>query len=261
MLMTSPILLTTDGAIATVVLNNPAKMNAITLEAWAELGRVMRALSADEQLRCVVLRGAGEKAFSAGADISEFPRVRANGEQARVYGAVVAGTLQALRDCIHPTVAAIQGACTGGGLEIACGCDMRIANASARFGVPINKLGHAFAYAEMQTVLNAADRKLVLELILEGRIVDAAEALRRDLVNRVVADTDFDEEIKATTRRIAEGAPLVNRTAKKFLSRLDDPRPLSPAEIDEGYALCDSDDYAEGLRAFLAKEKPVFEGK
>ncbi len=259
--MTSPITQTIEGTIATVVINNSGKRNAVTLEGWAELGRVMRELSADTSLRCIVLRGAGEQAFSAGADISEFPDVRANAVQARDYGAVVAEGLSALRDCIHPTLAAIQGACTGGGMEIACGCDIRIANASARFGVPINKLGHAFAYAEMQTVLSAADRKLVLELILEGRILNADEALQRGLVNRVVADAKFDEEINATVGRIVEGAPLVNRATKKFLARLDDPAPLSAEEIAEGYGLCDSEDYAEGVRAFLAKEKPVFEGK
>lgn len=259
--MTDPILLAIEDTVATVVLDNPGKMNALTLDAWAALGRAMTALSENTGLRCVVIRGAGDRAFSAGADISEFPEIRATAAQARAYGAVVAETLTALTGCIHPTVAAIQGVCTGGGLEVACGCDIRISNTSARFGAPINKLGHAFAHAEMRTVLAAAGRNLVLELILEGRILDAGEALGRGLVNRVVADEDFDDEIRATSQRIASGAPLVNRTAKKFLRRLDDPAPLSPAEIDEGYDLCDSKDYAEGVRAFLAKQKPTFEGK
>ena len=259
--MTEPILLTIEGPIATVVLNNPNKMNALTLDAWAALGRTMTALSENADLRCVVIRGAGDRAFSAGADISEFPDIRATAAQARTYGAVVAETLAALTGCIHPVVAAIQGACTGGGLEVACGCDIRISNTSARFGVPINKLGHAFAYAEMQTVLAAAGRNLVLELIFEGRIMDATEALGRGLVNRVVADADFEDEIQATAGRIAAGAPLVNRTTKKFLNRLAEARPLSQAENDEGYDLCDSKDYAEGMRAFLAKQKPDFRGR
>ena len=259
--MTDAVQLTIEGPVATVVLDNPAKMNALTLEAWAGLGEVMTAVSENTDLRCVVIRGSGDRAFSAGADISEFPDIRANGEQARVYGKVVAAALSALTGCLHPTVAAIQGVCTGGGMEVACGCDIRIANASSRFGVPINRLGHAFAYAEMATVLPVVGRGMVLEMILEGRILESAEAERRGFVNRVVADEDFEDEIKATTRRIASGAPLTNRAAKKFLNRLDDPAPLSAAEIIEGYALCDSEDYAEGLRAFLAKEKPSFEGK
>ncbi len=259
--MTDAITVSTDGPVATVVLNNPDRMNALTLEAWAGLGEAMTAVSGDESLRCVVLRGSGDRAFSAGADISEFPDIRADAAQAREYGKVVADALSALTGCLHPTVAAIQGVCMGGGMEVACGCDIRVANASSRFGIPINKLGHAFAYAEMTTVLPVAGRDMVLELILEGRIMDAEEALRRGLLNRVVADEDFEDEIKATAERIASGAPLVNRATKKFLNRLDGSASLSAAEIDEGYALCDSDDYAEGLRAFLAKEKPLFEGK
>ena len=113
----------------------------------------------------------------------------------------------------------------------------------------------------MQTVLGAVARSMVLEMILEGRILEAEEAGRRGLVSRVVADDAFDDEIKATADRIAEGAPLTVRATKKNLNRLDDSTPLSEAEINEGYDICDSKDYAEGLRAFLAKEKPTFEGK
>ena len=259
--MTDPILLAIDDTVATVTINNPAKMNALSLDAWGALGRTMTDLSANMDLRCVIVRGAGDRAFSAGADISEFPDIRADAAQAKAYGAIVARTLDAITGCIHPTVAAIQGACTGGGLEVACGCDLRITNASGRFGVPINKLGHAFAYAEMQTALAAAGRNLILELILEGRIMDAPEAFSRGLVNRLFNYDEFDTEIQATQDRIASGAPLVNRSTKKFLRRLMDHAPLSEAEINEGYDLCDSNDYAEGLRAFLAKDKPTFEGK
>ena len=258
--MISPITHTIKGTHANVIINNPTRMNSITLEGWTEFGRVLRELSADNSLRCIIIRGAGDRAFSAGADISEFSKVRNNAVQASSYGAVVAEGLMALRECIHPTLAAIQGVCTGGGMEIACGCDLRIANTSARFGVPINKLGHAFAFAEMQTVLSSVDSKLLLELILEGRILNAGEALKRGLLNRVIENDLFENEIISTVDRIIKGAPLVNRAAKKFLNRLEEPTPLSKEEIAEGYALCDTNDYAEGVRAFLAKEKPVFKG-
>jgi len=238
--MSDPILQTIDGPIATVVLDNPDRMNALTLEAWAGLGRVMNELSENTDLRCVLIRGAGGKAFCAGADIADFTANRADAAEARDYGAVVADTLKALAGCLHPTVAVIEGACTGGGLEIACCCDIRIANESSRFGVPINRLGHAFAYPEMAPVVAAVGRGIVLELLLEGRIIDADEAERRGLVNRVVADADLDAEAEATARRIAEGAPLANRATKKFLNRLLDPTPLSQAELDEAYELCDS---------------------
>jgi enoyl-CoA hydratase len=256
-----PISHAVDGAVYTVVIDNPARLNALDLDTWAELGRTMVALAKNDAIRCIVVRGAGDKAFSAGADISEFPKTRASAKHARAYGAVVADALEAIQNCTHPTIAVINGVCTGGGVEIACSCDIRIAAASARFGVPINRLGHAFAYAEMAPVLAVLGPALVLELLLEGRILDAAEAERRGLVNRMVPDGELEAEVKAVAGRIAEGAPLANRATKRFLKRLADPRPLTKEEIAEAYALCDSEDYAEGLAAFLAKRKPKFHGR
>jgi len=256
-----PITHAVAGAVYTVVIDNPAKLNAVDRDTWAELGRTMAAIGNNQAIRCVVVRGAGAKAFSAGADISDFPNTRADAAQARKYGAIVAGALKAIQECAHPTIAMINGVCTGGGVEIACSCDIRIACASARFGVPINRLGHAFAYAEMAPVLAVLGRALVLELLLEGRMMDSAEAERRGLVSRVVADAELESEVMATATRIAEGAPLANRMTKRFVRRLADPKPLTAEEIAEGYALCDSEDYAEGLAAFLEKRKPTFEGR
>ncbi len=259
--MTHSITLNKDGSVTTVLLDNPDKLNALNLASWGELGCVMTELSEDEDIRCVVIRGAGERAFCAGADITELPSVRGDGAGARQYGAVTDAAIEAITGCRHPTVAAIRGPCTGGGLEIACACDIRIAGASARFGVPINRLGHVLGHLELKLVLVAAGQELLLEMLLEARIIDAEEALRRGLVGRVVADGELDATVRATAERIAEGAPLSNHTTKKFLRRLYDPAPLSEAEVDEVNSICDTDDYAEGLRAFLAKEKPVFEGK
>jgi len=253
--------MTTSGAVATVVLDNPGKLNALPLAGWAELARVMRALSDDDGVRCVVIRGAGDKAFCAGADIAELPGTRGDAAGARDYGAVANEALDAVAECRHPTVAAVRGACTGGGLEVACACDIRIAAASSRFGIPINRLGHVLGYSEMKQLLAVAGPELMLEILLEARILDAEEAGRRGLVGRVVADAELDATVAATVQRIASGAPLANRTTKRFLRRLSDPAPLSAAELDEANRICDSEDYAEGLRAFLAKEKPGFKGR
>jgi enoyl-CoA hydratase/carnithine racemase len=250
-----------DGVIATVTINNPAKRNALSKAAWAQLAETMHGLSAEEDLRGIVLRGAGAEAFAAGADISEFPRERADSVQAKHYHEHVTDGIYAVRDCRHPTIAMIQGACTGGGMEIACACDLRISGESGRFGVPIKRLGHALAYPEMQLVQQLVGRALVLEILLEGRILDAREAERRGLVNRVVADDKLEQEVYATAQRIAQGAPLAARANKKFARRLLNAAPLTQEELDEGYALCDSEDYKEGVRAFLAKEKPAFKGK
>src|SRR3954454_5625608 len=134
--MISPVLIARVGDIATVTLNNPARLNALSKPMWQQLGDAMRKLSADDALRCVVLRGAGDKAFAAGADIAEFATERADSKQAKVYGELIHATMQAVARCRHPVIALIQGACVGGGLEIAAMCDLRICGESSRFGVP-----------------------------------------------------------------------------------------------------------------------------
>ena len=260
--MSDLILVERDGPIATVILNNPERRNALNRQAWADLADCMAELSADLSLRCVIVRGAGNKAFAAGADIAEFETERSNSEQAAAYGADTARALDELIHCPHPTIAMIEGACTGGGLEIACCCDLRICNESARFGVPINKIGHPFAYPELAPVLQVAGRSPVLELLLEGRIVDAEWARLRGLVTRVVADGEVEDEVRKTAENIAKSAPLSVRGTKKFVNRLTlNPEPLTAAEVAESYEACDSEDYAEGVRAFLAKEKPNFKGR
>jgi enoyl-CoA hydratase len=250
-----------SDAIVTLTLNNPDKRNALCRAAWVDLANAIDALQLRDDIRCIIIRGAGEDAFAAGADISEFPDNRSNAKQARAYGDDVERALNALLSCKHPTIAMIYGACTGGGLEIACCCDMRIAGASARFGVPINRIGHAFAAAEMKPVLQLVGKAAVLELLLEGRILDAEEALAKGMINRIVADENVVDDVLRTARRIARGAPLAARMTKRLVQRMLNGDKLSDSEIDEVYALCDSDDYAEGIRAFLAKENPTFTGQ
>ncbi len=256
-----PILVTRDGSIATVALNNPGRLNALNKPMWERLGAVMRELSADDTLRCVVLRGAGEKAFAAGADIAEFAAERADSRQAKIYGDLVHHTMQAVGSCKHPTVAMIHGACVGGGLEIAAMCDMRICGESSRFGVPINKLGLTMGYGELAGLLMLVGRAVALEILLEGRVFDAAEALQKRLVNRVVADDQVEIEAYATAARIAAGAPLVARWHKQFIERLTVQAPIAPGAWDEGFACFDTEDYRLGVAAFLAKKPPQFKAK
>ena len=256
-----PVLVARDGTIATVTLNNPAKLNALNQPMWERLGAAMRELSADDELRCVVLRGAGDQAFAAGADISEFAAARADAQQAKVYGELIHETMQAVARCRHPVIAMISGACIGGGLEIAAMCDLRICGQSSRFGVPIKNLGLTMGYGELQGVLALVGRAVALEILLEGRVFDAAEALHKRLVNRVVADADVEREGYALAARIAAGAPLVARWHKQFIERLTVVPQIPRSEWDAGYACFDTADYRTGVAAFLAKRKPQFEGR
>jgi enoyl-CoA hydratase/carnithine racemase len=259
--MVDSILAARESAIATVTLNKPERLNALDRAMWTRLGTVMRELDADESLRCIVLRGAGGKAFAAGADIAEFAGERADAAQARRYGADTAAALRAIADCRHPTLALIEGACVGGGLLVAARCDLRICNESARFGVPVKNLGLTESYDELEGMLHAVGPAASLELLLEGRIWGAREAYEKGLVCRVVPDVGVVEEAYATARRIADGAPLAARWHKKFVRRLADPRPLTAAERDEGYACFDTEDFRIGYRAFLDKKKPEFKGR
>jgi len=248
-----------DG-VATVTLNRPERLNALDLAMWRQLDSVMRRLAEDETLRCVLLRGAGD-AFAAGADLAEFATERDGPEAAAAYSGVMQSALTALRDCPHPTVARIHGACVGAGLEIAIMCDLRIAAQSSRFGVPIQRIGVAMPCFEIAALVELVWRATALEILLEGRVFDAGEARAKSLVTRVVADGDLDRETEAALRRIVDGAPLSHRWHKKFTRRCLDPRPLAPEEVAEGFALAGTQDYRTGIRAFLAKEKPRFEGK
>ena len=258
--MADLILIERDGPIATVVLNRPEKLNALSMASWSELGQRMRELSADTELRCVVLRGAGDKAFAAGADIAEFPAVRADATQGRAYGELIHDTMQAIGACIHPTIAMIRGICVGGGLEVALMCDMRICGEASRFGVPINRLGLTMGYGELAGLLSVVGPAAALEILLEGRVFDAKEALAKGLVHRVVGDGQVEAEVRATAERVAAGAPLVARWHKQFIRRLITLPELSPAEWGKGYACFDTEDYREGLRAFLEKREPRFRG-
>jgi enoyl-CoA hydratase/carnithine racemase len=250
-----------DGPIATVVLNRPEKLNALTKPMWRSLGETIDILSADDALRCVIVRGAGEKAFSPGNDIAEFATERANKAQAIDYGRVMHATTRALAGCRHPLVAQIHGICVGGGLEIAALCDLRICGTSSRFGAPIKNLGLVMAYPEMMPLVRLAGPDVALEILLEGRIFDAIEAKEKRLVTRVVPDDQVAAEALAAAQRIAEGAPLVARWHKQFAHRLDDAQPITADEYDECFACFDTEDFRIGYAAFLAKRKPGFVGR
>jgi len=259
--MHDSILVQHDGAIATIVLNRPAKLNALTRDMWLGLGVAIDRLAGDDALRCIIVRGAGERAFSPGNDIGEFATTRANKAQAIEYGHAMHAAARKLAACPVPLVAQIHGICVGGGLEIAALCDLRICGESSRFGAPIKNLGLVMAYPELAPLVRLAGVAVALEILLEGRIFDAAEAKDKGLVTRVVPDAEVAAEAHATATRIAEGAPLAARWHKKFARRLAEGAPLTAAEHDECFDCFDTEDFREGYAAFLAKRKPEFTGR
>lgn len=259
--MTAEIRCFRDASIATVTLANPGKLNAINLAMWQSLARTMAELSADDGVRCVVLRGDGIDAFAAGGDLEEFVSGRATLEQALYYHGQVADALNAIAECPHPTVALIQGACIGGGLEIAGVCDLRICGESSRFGAPINRLGFSMYPGEMEGLLKLAGAAVMKEILLEGRILNATEAYAKGLVTRLVADGQVEDEAYATARRICAGAPLVAGWHKQWIRRLQSGEPLTADEKAASFAFLATEDYKEGLAAFLEKRKPNFKAR
>lgn len=253
--------LSINGEIATLVLNNPGKLNAINKAMWGALAEHLTRLSADSGIRCLVLRGAGEEAFAAGGDLEEFVTQRTTLAQALAYHGEVALALNAIADCPHPTVALIQGACIGGGLEIAGACDFRICGDSSRFGAPINRLGFSMYPGEMEGLLKLAGPAVMKEILLEGRILNAVEAYAKGLVTRVMPDAQVEDEAYATARRICAGAPLVAGWHKQWIRRLSDGRPLDDAEKAASFAFLETEDYKEGLAAFFEKRKPEFKAR
>lgn len=254
------ILLDKNGVIATVTLSNPNKRNALNAAMWRSLAQIFHQLSQDGSLRCVILRGA-EGHFSAGADISEFSVVRNDIESGKRYHMdLIAGALEAVSSCLHPTIAAIEGVCVGGGLEIACACDLRVASTDARLGIPTNRLGFPLAPIELRALLHLLGKAATLEILLEGRIFDAAEAKEKGLLHKMTGD--LAEEVRQTVDRIARGSPLAARVNKQLVRRLSPPAaPLSEHDMNDAFAFLATQDYQEGIQSFLEKRPPAFQGK
>lgn len=259
--MAGRILCAREGSIVTLTLANPGKLNAVDFSMWQMLAETMTSLSADAEVRCVILRGEGDQAFAAGGDLKEFQARRDTVDHAMQYHAQVGGALRAIADCRHPTIAAIQGACIGGGMEIAGNCDLRLCGESSRFGAPINRLGFSMYPEEMEGLIRLLGAATVLEILLEGRILGAAEACNKGLVSRVVADDKVIDEARASAQRICDGAPLVASWHKQWVRRLQHDVPLSEDEKRASFAFLATEDYREGLAAFFAKRRPDFKGR
>lgn len=248
-----------DG-VATVMLNRPEKRNAVRFSMWKDLARIFNGLSEDSEVRAVVLTGAGGH-FSAGADIDEFKEVRDNAEAARDYEHAGEGAMIAIRDCAKPVIALIAGACVGGGLGLALCCDFRIADGTARLGIPAARLGIVYSPLETQLLMAATGASNAKRILMTGRIFPVAEGARLGLVDEIVADAG--SAVAELVAALAQNAPLSVAGAKYIVNTiaagLMAERAAEMQRLVE--AALNSRDYQEGRRAFAEKRPPRFEGR
>lgn len=250
-----------EGASARVLLDRPERRNALALAGFAALAEAFQQLGDDPALRCIVLTGAGDAAFSAGYDIAAFPKERSTMALARANNPTIHAAFRAIEECPVPTLARIDGVCTGAGVVFAAACDLRICSETSRFGFPIKRLGLTLGLNEMRLVQSLVGKATMLEMLLEGRLHDSAWAVQRGLVHRAVASQALDEAVATSVQAISEGAPLAARWHKGFIARLESTEPISQAEEEESLACYDTDDFAEGYQAFLDKRTPQFRGR
>lgn len=250
-----------EGGIARVTIARPAKRNALDLPMWIALAEAMEAFSADDDIRCVLIEGEGEEAFSAGADIAAFATERGTPEREAVYGREISRSFQSIRRCRHTVVAACRGWTMGGGCGIATMSDFRVGGPGTRMGIPARNLSIFYHYGELDPLLQIAGYAVACELLIEGRVFTGEEAFRKGLLTRLVPDAEVKAEALALAHRVAEGAPLSNRFHKAALQRLRGPLPLTEAELAAVNDFAYTEDFREATRAFLEKRKPVWRGR
>jgi len=251
-----------DGRVGYVIFNNPERHNAVSLDMWAATSRILEGFAKDDEVRVVVLTGAGGKAFVSGADISRFESERANMDATKVYNATVEKAYAGIQDFPKPTIAMIRGYCIGGGLGLAVCCDLRICSENSRFAVPAAKLGLCYGYAGLRRLIDVVGPAFAREIFFTARQFDTEEARLMGLINRVVPEAELESYVKNYAETIAGNAPLTVKAVKYIVGEvLKDESKRNVARCTEMVEACfASNDFIEGRRAFMEKRKPSFTG-
>lgn len=252
-----------DGAVCRIVLDQPSKMNAMSFDMWSALPDAVKRAEEAPDVRVITLEGAGEKAFCAGADISQFGEKRTGEDATRAYDAAVAAGNAALVECSKPTVALIRGICFGGGMMLALTCDIRLARADSRFRLPAARLGLGYAASNIDLMINRLGITATSDILLTARILDAANAQRANIATHVWEAEEFEAMSAHYVQQIAQNAPLTLKAIKRGLVE------LSRRESEQNLAAVNtlvercftSADYREGQAAFREKRDPVFTGQ
>jgi enoyl-CoA hydratase len=260
-LATENMLAEIDGPIGWMTFNKPARRNAVSLDMWEAIPVILDRFEQDPAVRVIVLKGAGDQAFVSGADISQFEKVRSSQESNAHYDKISGVAGQRLAGCSKPTIAMIRGFCIGGGLAIAIGCDIRIANEGARFGIPAARLGLGYGAAGVKKLMEVVGPSFTKEIFFTARHFSAAEAREMGLVNRVVTDAELENYTRQYCATIVDNAPMTMHALKRTVGELGRAEKADLAASEALVQACfASQDYIEGRRAFMEKRRPVFRG-
>ena len=250
------------GGVGYLRLNQPEKHNAISYAMWLGMAEVMASFRDDDEVRVVVMSGEGGRAFSAGADISEFSENRGTEAQVEAYDVVSRAAYDAITHLPKPVIARIEGYCIGGGLATALCADLRIATEDSRFGIPAARLGVGYSYEGLRPLVALVGPTRAKEILFTARRFAAPEALRMGLVNQMVSRDEIEAFVEDYARTIAANAPLTVKACKTVVAELaKDPADRDIALCEEVVGACfASEDYREGRAAFMEKRAPRFTG-